>query len=100
MPALYYVYRLAALHRIPHIEDLLAEYPNGNELDGWIAYFREEDERQLKRLKTAFSTASVPQTSPGRAPMVPARQEEPEPVIDMTDPKNQQSFLKFVTGGK
>ena len=97
MPALYYVYRLAALQKIPHIEDLLAEYENGNELDGWIAYFREEDERRLKMLKTALSgvTARVPQ----QTPTGPAQQ-EPEPVSDMTDPKNQQSFLKFVTGAK
>jgi hypothetical protein len=97
MPALYYMYRLAAVQKIPHIEDLLAEYENGNELDGWIAYFREEDERHLKMLRTALSgaTARVPQQ---QAPARPAQ--EPEPVIDMTDPKNQQSFLKFVTGAK
>jgi hypothetical protein len=95
MPALYYVYRLAALHKIPHVEDLLAEYENGNELDGWIAYFREEDERQLKMLKAVLSGARVPQ----QAPASPA-QEKPEPVIDMTNPKNQESFLKFVTGAR
>lgn len=94
MPALYYVYRLAALQKIPHVEDLLAEYENGNELDGWIAYFQEEDERQLKRLKAALSGARVPQQAPTR-PV-----QESEPVIDMTDPKNQQSFLKFVMGTK
>lgn len=94
-PVLYYVYRLAATQQFPHVEDLLAEYENGNELDGWIDYFKQEDERLLKMLTTAFSSVR-----PARGvPQAPARQEK-EPVIDMTDSKNQESFVKFVTGQK
>jgi hypothetical protein len=97
-PVLYYVYRLAALQKFSHIEDLLAEYENGNELGGWIEYFQEEDNRQLKRLTTAFGTArgsaAPTRPVPVKAPTVP------EPVIDMTDPKMQQSFVDFVTGAK
>lgn len=97
MPVLYYVYRLAALHKFPHVEDLLAAYENGNELDGWIAYFQMEDERMLNRMKAAFATAKVsgPAPRPTKAP-----EKAPEQIIDMTDPKNQQSFLNFVTGAK
>lgn len=94
-PVLYYTYRLAALHKFPHVEDLLAQYQNGNELDGWIDYFQEEDARLQKMLTTALSGARPA----ARAPQAPA-QPKPEPVIDMTDPKNQESFLKFVTGQK
>lgn len=96
-PVLYYVYRLAATQRFPHVEDLLAEYENGNELDGWIDYFQEEDKRLVNMLKTALS-GTRPAT---RAPQAPVRQiQEKEPVLDMTDPKNQESFLKFVMGAK
>lgn len=94
-PVLYYVYRLAAIQRFPHVEDLLAEYENGNELVGWIEYFKQEDERLQKMLTTALSGVR-PAT---RAPQAPAKP-KPEPVIDMTDPKNQESFLKFVSGSK
>jgi hypothetical protein len=94
-PVLYYVYRLAALQKFPHIEDLLAEYENGNELGGWIEYFQEEDNRQLKRLTTAPATVRG-SAAPARPPKAP----EKEPVIDMTDPAIQQSFVKFVTGAK
>lgn len=96
-PVLYYVYRLAATHQILHVEDLLSAYENGNELDGWIEYFKEEDVRLQKMLKTALSGARVAQ-----APVAPARPKPvvEEPVMDMTDPKIQQDFLKFVTGAK
>ncbi len=92
-PVLYYAYRLAALQQFPHVSDLLAQYENGNELDGWIEYFRIEDERTLNRMKAA---GTIPSPVPAKAP-APA---PPEPIIDMTDPKNQQSFLDFVTGAK
>ena len=98
MPVLYYVYRLAALHGIPHVDDLLAKYENGNELDGWIAYFKEEDERLQKKLTTALADVRPAAKVP---PQASVRQvQSPESVIDMTDPKNRESFLKFVTGAK
>lgn len=96
-PVLYYVYRLAATQRFPHVEDLLAEYENGNELDGWIEYFKQEDERLQKMLTTALSGVRPV----ARAPQAPIKtRQNKEPVLDMTDPKNQESFLKFVTGQK
>ena len=95
-PVLHYIYRLAALHRFPHVEDLLAEYKNGNELDGWIDYFKQEDERLQKMLTTALSGVRPASRVQQPAPV----QQKSEPVLDMTDPKNQQSFLKFVTGQK
>ncbi len=94
-PVLYYVYRLAALQKFPHVDDLLAEYENGNELDGWIEYFQEEDKRLSKMLTTVLGTAKAPGQS-ARPQKVP----EKEMVIDMTDPKIAASFVKFVTGAK
>lgn len=98
MPVLYYVYRLAALQKFPHVEDLLVEYENGNELEGWIKYFQEEDERYVKMLTNAFVASSTR----GARPPARAVQKAPAPeqTIDMTDPKRQQEFVKFVTGAK
>lgn len=95
-PVLYYVYRLAAVQKFPHVADLLAEYENGNELEGWIEYFQEEDRRLSKMLTTAPGTVrgSAAPTRPSKAP------EKPEPIIDMTDPKIAASFVKFVTEAK
>lgn len=79
---------------------MLAAFPNGAELAGWLEYLARDDERQQQRLIAAiiraFNGPDKTTTAGGRGR--PGVDEDGEPIIDTTDSTFAKDFQGFIGG--